>query len=210
MALITAAQVREHVPQISGSADDTTLNTMVTRADALLAVFCGWPRTSTGIHTLEVATYVLYPFPESDRPRALSHGLRWVGSITSAYVDENEEYGASTAVASGDMRIDNDEGVVWLKTTASSAWSSNKTGQPNKLTIVNGIGTGGLVTTAPEWLVALVAHEVRHLLMKRRLGEVRDQSSGSGNVTPQDVDALIPKAVQLLCGPLINWRSRLG
>lgn len=202
MALITPAQVREHLPQATGTGDDTILATLVDRVDGLMAIFCGWPANDLSTYTLQSSTYTLYPMPDSDRVRALDHGLRWVGTITSAHVDEAWDYAAASAVASGDMVIDNREGVLWLRPDSGSAWSTSD--RANKVVLTCGF------STAPEWLVVVAASAVRHLLMKRRMGEVQSQSGSGGTVTPQDQDDLLPKAVRASLSPLIHWRSRLG
>lgn len=197
MPLITAAQVREHTPQIKGTAEDANFEKVVARADALMAAYCRWPRTSTGVHTMQSATYVLRPRPRHGEPRALDYDLRWVGSITSAYIDPQWEFGSSTQVDSGDMEIDNDEGCLWLIPTASShsAWSPEP--RANKVTLVAGFAT------TPEGIIVAAAFAVRHLLGRGRTGG--DQRSAAGeSVTPSDADTLLPHATKEALGPYVR------
>lgn len=193
MPLITAANVKQHTPQISGTAEDPNFETVVGRADALMAAYCRWPRTSTGIYTMVSATYVLRPKPRHGEPRALDYDLRWVGSITSAYIDELWQFGASTQVTSGDLEIDNDEGCLWLIPTATSfgAWSSVH--RANKVTL-----TAGFATT-PENVIVAAAFAVRHLLGRGRHGGNQATRAGE-TITPADADALLPKATKEALG----------
>jgi hypothetical protein len=193
MPLITGAQVRQHTPQIAGTAEDSNFETVVNRADALMAAYCRWPRTSTGVYTMQSTTYVLYPRPWHEDPRALGYELRWVTAVASAYIDEDWAYGAATQVTAADLLIDNDEGVLWLVplATSFSAWSQKR--RANKVTL-----TAGFVTT-PEDLIVAAAFAVRHLLGRGRTGGNVASRAGE-SVTPADADMLLPKATKEALG----------
>lgn len=194
MPLVTAAQVRDHVPQIEGTDEDTNFLVQVGRVDALAAAYCRWPKTSTGIYTMQSATYVLRSArARLSEPRALDYDLRWVISITSAYIDTNWEFGAATQVTAGDMDIDNEEGCLWLKPTATSFGAWSREPRANKVTLVAGFAT------TPEEVIVGVAFAVRHLLDRAR-NDGNQRTAAGESITPADADALLPKATKEALG----------
>ncbi len=201
MSLVTAAQIRDYLPQLSGTSEDTLLEELAAQADRLQAAWCHWPPTipGSGLHGMSSATYTTYPQPLTAKPRALPLGHRFVASITSAHVDAEWTYGADTLVTSGDLVIDNELGLLWLKPTSSWAWSTAD--RANKVVYVAGFTDG----SAPEGVIAATAITVRHMLMKRRSGEVETQSMGGSSITPRDADMLIPKAAQQALAPYKIW-----
>lgn len=203
MALITASQVREHFPQLQGTADDVLLDTLIARADALMALWCGLPRPDAGAHTLAAATYTLFPrAPDPDEPRRLSLPLYPIVSLTTVHVDPDELYGASTLVPSGDLILDAGAGDVWLTRQSTRTWAGS--GRANRFVVV-----GGFATTPPD-LVALAASAVRHLLDRRRNQGAVAQTQLGVSTTNNDPDALLPDAVREMLGQYTIWSSRLG
>lgn len=201
MALVTAAQIRSYLPQLAGTAEDTLLDELAGQADRLQAGWCCWPETipGSGLVGMSSATYTTYPSPLSDKPSAVRLGHRWVASITSAHVDTEWAYGASTLLTSGDLVVDNERGWLWLKPTSTHAWSTAD--RANKIIYVAGFTDG----SAPEAVIAATAVTVRHLLMKRRVGEVETQSLGGSSMTPLDNNLVIPKAAQQALAPYKLW-----
>lgn len=194
MALITAAQFREHYPALSGTAEDTLLDTLIARADEALARACGYPQTDAGAWTLEDATYTFYlPAPSCSEPRRIELPVCPVVSITSAYSDPNEDYGAETQIASGDMVLDSQRGDIWLTPDATLSWSLG--GRSNKVTVVAGYAT------TPPGLVAICAMQVRHLWNLRNT-----QGRESAQQQP-DALAAIPSLVEQMLGPYRIWRA---
>ena len=203
MALITASQVREHFPQLQGSADDPVLDTLIARADALMALWCGFPRPDAGAHTLTAATYTVYPkAPDPDEPRRIALPVHPVVSLTTVHVDPDELYGASTEVASGDMILDGQAGEVWLTRQSTRTWASE--GRANKV-----VAVAGFATTPPD-LVALAASTVRHLVDRRRNQGAQAQSAQGASTTLVDAEALLPQAVRDMLGQYVIWSSRVG
>jgi hypothetical protein len=205
MALITAAQFREHFPALTGTAEDTLLDTLIGRADDLMAAWCGYPPYDSGggLHSLEDQTYTFYPSgPAWDEPRKMILPIKPIQSITSAYVDENEDYGSSTQVASGDMVLDGFRGEIWLTPDASSSWATG--GRANKITVVAGFAS------IPAGLVAIAAAEVRHLLDLRRVQGQGQVTQGGQSTTRNDLDALVPQLVRDGLAPYVIWSSRAG
>lgn len=204
MALITAAQFREHFPQVTGTGEDTLIGTLITRADSLMAAACGWPVPDGGARTMEDVTYTRYVLgPLSWDSRGLDLGIRPVQSITSAYVSIDWTYGASDLVDSGDYVLDSEAGILWLKPSASSSWAENDP-RANKITIVAGF------TTTPPDLVALCAATVRHLLDLRRSQGSQSMSAGGQSLTREDAVQVLPQAVLDGLGPYTLWGYRAG
>lgn len=203
MALITASQVREHFPQLQGSADDVLLDTLIARADGLMALWCGFPRPDAGAHTLAAATYTFFPrAPDPDEPRRIALPLYPIASLTTVHVDPDELYGASTLVAGGDLLLDGQAGEVWLTRQSTRTWASS--GRANKFVVV-----GGFAATPPD-LVALAAGVVRHLLDRRRAQGTQAQTQLGVSVTNNDPDALLPEAVRDMLGQYVIWSNRVG
>ncbi len=204
MALITAAQVREHYPQIVGTGEDTLLDTMITRADGLIAAYCGYPAYDGGtVRTLEDQTYTLYlDGPRFTEPQCLDLGIRPVVSVTSAHVDSAWDYGSDAQVATADMVLDARAGLLWLRSDASSSWEDSP--RANKVVIV-----AGFASTPPD-LVAAAAMLVRHLLALRHQQGVGTFSAGGQSATRSDADELVPAAVREALAPYVLGGSRVG
>jgi hypothetical protein len=82
MALITQDQLKERLPQYSGTTLDTLHTKLVDRADALMAHFCGFPTPDSAVRpTLVDSTYTIYlDGPRPHQPRSIDLGIRPIGS----------------------------------------------------------------------------------------------------------------------------------
>jgi hypothetical protein len=179
MAVITQAEARVYLPGLS--ADDSTVATLITRADAILAGWCGYPPASEGgLPTFEDVTYTHY-LPAAG---GLSLYLPvWpVVSVTTIEDDPNEVFdGSSYLVASGDYNI-RPRGEIRLDVSSThGAWSDlGADPRPIKAVYVAGFAT------PPEDLKGLVAEYVA-VLWAMRMG------SGKATVnTPSGATAEIP------------------
>lgn len=203
MALITAAQFKEHYPQINGVTEDTLFGTFVARADDLMAAFCGFPLPDSGGHTLEDVTYTIYvDGPSVEHPSVVDLGVKPVVSVTTAHTDENWDYGADTLIASTEYVLDNNRGRLWLRPDASKSWSVGP--RSNKVVVVAGFAT------TPPGLVALCAMTVRHLWDNRGSQGVGSSTIGGDSVTRSDASELLPLAVQYGLGSYRNWGAAVG
>lgn len=204
VALITFAQFKEHVPQLQGGTDQTLVETLISRADALMAAFCEFPVYDGGIApTLEAQDYTLYVEPRADDARALDLRLRPIIDVTSVHVSEDWSFGSTDEVDSGDYIRDDQRGVLWLKPTASASWSSDA--RANKVVV-----TAGFETTPPN-LVAITAFAARHLYMPMRHSPEFTNVAGKGfSATKRDAEELLPAAVREALAPLILWSRRLS
>lgn len=202
MALISASQFKEHFPQLTGAAADSVLDTVIARADALLALYCGYPVPDAGSRTLEDATYTLYPRVSPRHAAALELGLRPIVSVTSVHVDEDWAYGSDTAVDAGDRVLDTQGGRIWLKPTATTAWSRSP--RANKV-----VAVAGYATTPPD-LVMIAVATVRHLWDLRNSQGRQQRSTQGHSETYVDATELLPASVRQALGPYILWESRVG
>lgn len=189
MALITAAQFRAWYPLLTGTSEDTAIDTVIDAVSALMARTCGFPRADDGTYTLEAATYTRYiDCPHRKSPRVLDLGVWPVVSVTSAHVDPMWDYGADTAVDAGDMVLDEARGWLWLDPGSSSAWAS--AARANKVVI-----SAGFATT-PDDLAWLCAQAVRHAWDRRRVQGVQSHQMQGEQQTLADTDDVLPEAVR--------------
>lgn len=120
MALATAAQMREYLRLITGTAEDSLINSLVTRFDGVASGWCGYP-TDGAAPTFESATYTDYF--DGDGTESLWLRVQPATSITSAHVDIDRVYGASTLVDSGDYELF--DSLLLLKTTSTQgSWAT--------------------------------------------------------------------------------------
>lgn len=203
MALITAAQVKEHYPQLTGATEDTVLDTLIARADGLMAAFCGFPPPDSGGHTLEDVTYTLYfDEPSHDDPRRIDLGVKPVVSVTTAHSDSNLDYGATTLIASTEYFVETKKGRLHLRPDASHSWSVGSLA--NRIVLVAGFAT------TPPALVALAAMAVRHLWDLRGVQGVSSQTMGGDTSVRSDATEILPLAVQDGLGPYRIWGAAAG
>jgi hypothetical protein len=175
MALITAAEARAYIPGLTGSGEDTALDTLIAQAGEMMARWCGYPAVSSGTApTMEDQTYTLYGGDSGAGVRVSGARLILpvspVLSITSIYDSVQWTYGASDLVASGDYVLNGDLGEVYLLPTASHAWTCEDRG----LRVVCVAG----YSTIPDALKALCGRLVHHLWMRQQAGEVVSASGG--------------------------------
>lgn len=126
MALITAAQARAYLPDLTGTGEDSALDVVIARAGEILARWCGVPPATAGATpTLESASYTRYYDPSrAVHAGALRLGIYPVTAVASVYDDPDESYGSSTEVTTDDYRLVGDIGTIRLKPTGSHAWST--------------------------------------------------------------------------------------
>ena len=156
MAVVTAAEARAYIPTLSGDGEDATLNTLISRFDAVAAGYMGYPKQSSGAVSMESGTYVEY----LDGPggRELTVTAKPVVSITSVYDDPDLDYTDSAdLIAASDYTLYGHEGRVVLDYNATdAAWSVGN--RHIKITYVAGY-TGATMPKAIQHAACLqVAH----------------------------------------------------
>lgn len=193
MALITATEAKTFIPTLSGTTQDTLLDTLIARADAVMATYCGIPVAgSASVPTFEDTTYTEYPPAPRENPRAISVQGWPIVSITSAHVDADWSYGSSTLVPSADLVLDSPTGTIWL--APSSSWAWGRGDRVNRIVYVGGYAT------APEDLKQACGLLVAHWFRLRNSQGRQNASGQSGNVTNKD--ETIPTSVRQI---LSRW-----
>lgn len=180
MALITAAQARLYV-QISGTGEDTDLETLIGRVGKVIAGYLGYPPPSVGASpTLESTTHTLYL--TGDGGRDLPLGLYPVTAITSVQDDPTRQHdGSSYLISSSNYAIQ--EGRA-LRLTHSSGltWSSTRGG-------IKVVCTAGY-TSIPEVIQEVCCEEVALRWRRRKQLGVTSSSSGGGSTSPAKPETL--------------------
>ena len=120
MPVATAAKLRDLLPYLIGTVEDTLLLTFIDRADAAIAQRLGFPTTGGGALTLASSSYTAYPDAENGG-RVDSETLRltpWpVSAITTIHDDQrggNVAYDAGSLIAAADYELDGPAGRVYL------------------------------------------------------------------------------------------------
>lgn len=143
MAVITQAEARLALPGLS--ADDSNVATLISRADAILAAWCGFPTPTEATRpTFDTTSYTRYlPGPGG---RELHLPVWPIVSITSIEDDTTEAFDGSTYLVSSNDYSARRGGVVLLKPTAThGAWSLSD--EP----VIKAVWTAGwTAASAPE------------------------------------------------------------
>lgn len=180
MALMTASALRDAIPELTGTAEDTKLDTLIARADGACARFLGIPPASaTGTPTMESTSYTFYLTGNGGRELWLP--LRTFTAITSIYDDPNRDYTDSTyLVSSADyaLRWDPQRGqhVYLLSTATHGAWSDTDRA-------IRVVGTAGYSSgAAPGHILEAVRIGLRNWWEERkRAGKL--STSGQASVS---------------------------
>jgi hypothetical protein len=190
VALITAAQYREFYPQITGTAEDTLFGSFIDRADALMAVYCGYRRNAAGVMTMASSSYALKYNGPSTQPTVLPLGAAPLVSVSHLYVDTDRAFGASTELVQGtDFDLDLPGGRIGLLPGGSLTRFPVAT----QAILVDFVA--GFASTPPD-LVAACATVVRHLWDRRATEGTPSLTVFGDSATKSDLDALIPAAVR--------------
>lgn len=189
MALITAAEARTQIPSLTGTGEDTLLDTLIAGCGAAFARRCGYPPASVGASpTMESAAYVLDV--DGAGGRDLTLPVWPATAITSIYDDTALDFGATTLVASGDYALLRGSIVRLTSTATHGAWSRGEG-------CVRISFTAGYAT-APADLKRLVAQGVRHWFDMRATQGKENVSQNGHSVTYADGDFLPPWIVTAL------------
>ena len=122
--LITAEEARLQIPGLTGTGEDSKLETLITALGRAFARHCGYPGTNP---SMESTSYTR--FLDGPGGRDLVLDVWPVVSVTSLYDDPTLDFTDSQyLVSSGDYAvIDANQGLVRLKSTAThGAWNTAK------------------------------------------------------------------------------------
>ena len=186
MALITAAQAREQIPELTGVAMDTLLESLIDATGRIFARWCGYPAPSVGADpTMEPASYTRYY--RGPGGRVLRLDVTPVNSITSIYDDPDGDWGADDLVASGDYSIlDGTTGTVLLASTSThGAWSGQSRDAIPAIKVTYSAG----YVAVPDGLAHLAKLAVKAMWTARPTQRPEERGDGA-------LEALIPAAVR--------------
>ena len=187
MAIATAANVRAYIRALTGTSEDTLLNSFILRFDRVGSSYCGFP-TASNLSTFENNTYTHYF--DGDGSDRLQLRVAPANTITSVHVDVNREYGSDSLVASSDYELFTDEGLLLLKTDSDQG--SFSTGYRS----VKVVYTAGF-TSIPDAIVHACGIQVNHWYMNRdTIGKSKlTQHTSTIDVAPV---SLLPEVKQAL------------
>lgn len=186
MAVLTPDEFLVYYPQIEGNAEDPVFVELIDAADALIAAYCGFPRTVDGVWTLTEADYLVHlDGPSLVQASVLCLCVHPISAVTELHADLTRAYDAGSLRT--DWTLDGDRGLVVLDYGAT-AW-------PVGFRAIRVAFTGGYATTPPA-LRAIVATVVRHLWDRRQTQGQTAYGMGGDNASLTDTDALIPAAAK--------------
>jgi hypothetical protein len=202
VAILTPAELRDWIPGLSSTGQDTLLTALIARADALLAGWLGFPASSVGAApTLEDATYTL--FLRGPGGRRLIVPVAPVLSVTSIEDDTEEEFDGSELVAATDYVLRDESqngnaGIVLLHQAAThGAWSLTD----NR--VIKIVGVMGYVTI-PDPLKHAATIIATHLYQQRAtLGRASIPAPNGQSVSPRPED--LPKEAFTYAAPYRLW-----
>ena len=142
MALVSASNVRDYLPELSSTGADSVIVSIISRVEGAISRLLGFPNTDAGTQTLDLSTYTIYV----DRPMIsdqliLQLPIKPIGAITSVHSDVNRVYGSDTTIASGDYVVDTQLGRIILKPDSYSRAFENGY-RANKVVLTAGYATG--------------------------------------------------------------------
>ena len=189
MALTTAAIVREYIRALTGTAEDTLLNSLILRFDRVGSSYCGFP-TAANLSTFENNTYTHYF--DGDGTDQLQLRIVPANTITTVHVDLDRVYGADTLVDSSDYELFADEGLLILKTNSDQGHFDAG------FRSVKVVYTAGF-TSIPDAIVHACGIQVNHWYMNRdTIGKSKiTQNTSTIDVAPL---SLLPEVKEAL-GP---------
>ena len=182
MAIMTAAEARLYIRGITGTGEDSNIESLIARADALIAGYIGLPSPTVGGNpTLEDSTHTIY----LDGPGSQYLQLPFlpVQSITSIHDSDERDYGTLDLVAASDYDLYGDEGLVRLKDdSAHGTFSDIK----RAIKVVAVIGW----TTVPQAIKHAAALQVAHWFQGRDHVGRTSVAQGGGTINVHDLGLL--------------------
>lgn len=185
--LITAAQVRAHLPGLTGTAEDAALEVLIARAEEWAALWCGYaPATDGGTATMEDVERTSYlDGAVYDAPDTLRLPIWPVVSVTSIHDSPARLWDATTLVSSSAYEVeDGPSGRVRLFSTASHAWGTGRRS-------IRVVYTAGYASAPPALASALVML-TRHLYDRRALqGLTSTRGADQAPLAPETMPEIV-------------------
>lgn len=143
MPLVSAATLREYLPEIGDNASvDTELNSLIARVEAAIARYLGFPppASSSSFTTLDESTYTLYlDGPTFTDRMVLQLPVKPIVSVTSVYSDIERKYESGSLLTLSNIDIDSVNGRLIIKPYTSTAFDRGF--RAIKITFVAGYNT---------------------------------------------------------------------
>ena len=116
MALITAANVKDYLPELSGTGADAIITTIIGRVENQFAKYIGFPLADSGVYTLDSTTYTVYiDNPMYGNPDVLELPIRPVSAVASLHSDVDRVYGSDKLIAASQYELDSEYARIILK-----------------------------------------------------------------------------------------------
>jgi hypothetical protein len=191
MAVATAAQARVYIRGLTGTSEDTVIDTLLARADSVMASYLGMPAATVGGDpTLEDVAHTLI----LDGPAGVELRLPFypVQSVTSVHDSADRSYGAADLIDAADYTVHGAEGIIRLDDDGSTGSFS---GGRRAIQVVAVIGWA----TIPGAIVHAACIQAAHWFNARdHIGRSSvSQQGGSISVAtlgllPEVIEALAP------------------
>ena len=189
MALLDAATVREYLPSLTGTGEDSTINSLIARFDNLASAWCGYPAAAVGgSSSFEVKTYTLYL--DGTGSKFLNLPVVPVTGVTSIHVDVDRGYNSDDLVAASDYDVFGDTGSVILKIDSVQGAFDHA---PRS---VKAVFTAGFSTT-PDAIKHAAAVQVAYWWQGRAHIGKTSVSAGGGSASVATLE-LLPEVKQAL------------
>lgn len=189
MAIMTAAQARVYIRGLTGTGEDSTLDTLIARADSLMASHIGIPAAiAGGDPTIEDTTHTLYLTGDgSDELRLDFYPIQ---SVTTVHDSSDRTYPAADLVPSGDYTLFGDEGLIRMDDDGGTgSWSSTR----RAIKVVAVIGW----STIPDAMLHAAGLQVAHWYNARDHIGRTSISQGGGSIAVQGLQ-LLPEVKEAL------------
>lgn len=189
MAVLTAAQARLYIRGLTGSGEDTALDSLISRADAVFASYLGLPAaTAGGVPTIEDVTYTMYL--DGTGTSELRLPIMPIQSVTTLHDSTDRTYASASLIATADYTVFGDEGMIRLDDDGSVA-AFSKGRRAVKVVAVVGF------TAIPASIEHAVGMQVAHWYNARDHIGRTSVSQGGGSISVKGLD-LLPEVLEAL------------
>jgi hypothetical protein len=188
MALVTAAEMRVHLPSLEGVDEDPVLDDLLEESEGLLATYAGWPLDDANAASFGVSTYTfLLNGPAFREPRALCICVHPMTVTTVEIVDPLT--GLYSVLPDTNYVVDSNAGIILLLPGATiTEW-------PTAYRAIRVEVEAGYAV-APAALRMMIIATARHLWNLRNTQGQTSYSMGGDSASLADSAALIPQSVR--------------
>lgn len=190
MAIVTAAEMRVHVPSLEGTEEDPVLEDLLDEAEGLLATYAGWPLDDDNASVFGVSTYTFFlDMPAFREPRALCICVHPMSVTTVEILDPLT--GLYTLLADTNYVVDEQQGIILLLPTATiTEW-------PHTYRGIKVVVEAGYAVASAALRMMIIA-TAKHLYQQRQVQGQSSYSHDGDSASLIDGDSLIPAGVKEL------------